>query len=106
VWNTESRQAVLDAGIAAVTFYTTGNQDELNAMLGWNVEIICQPADIEIATYDPARPAAPVPHVLSENSPLTTVVLVPTSGGEYRVSVTRYDGASPWLVQNIIGPGQ
>jgi len=104
VWNDYSRAAAMAAGIDALTAYTTGDQDELNALLGWEITITVSPAPVVIVTPDPDQPGAITPHLDSENSPLVTTVVIPTDGGTYEVTVARRDGGSPWLVQSIKGP--
>jgi cytoskeletal protein RodZ len=104
VWDTASRQAALDTGVAAVAAYIGGDQAALDAMLGWDVAITARVRADVIATADPAKPGAPLPHVTSEASPLSTTVIVPTSGGDFRVGIARWSGADPWLVQTIDEP--
>ncbi|MCL2470377.1 MAG: hypothetical protein FWF25_01355 [Propionibacteriaceae bacterium] len=106
VWDAASRQAVLDTAVAAVTAYTTGDQDGLDKIVGWDVAITVNPAPAIINTPDPQSPGVAVPYVTSEDSPLSTIVVVPTSIGDYKVSLNRLDGVNPWRVQTITEPGQ
>lgn len=106
VWDTESRQSVLDTAVAGVTAYIDGNQEQLNALLGYEVVVKVNPSSVIINTPDPQMPGLSLPHVTSEFSPESTTVIVPTSGGDYQVWIDRADGGSPWRIQGIVEPEQ
>ncbi len=104
-WDDVSRREAVSTAMMAVTAFTTGDQAGFDAICWRDTVIGVQPAAVTIIGPDPEHPGRVSAHVVDEISALHAQVVVPTTGGDYRVDIGRLNSASPWQVRSITTPG-
>ncbi|QGU28153.1 hypothetical protein [Microbacterium oryzae] len=106
-WDEASRQAVVDAAVAAMTAFA---RPSLDADAWWEgVEpLLTADAAQDYAYVDPANvPASAVTGpavIVDDTSAYLAHVEVPTDAGAYTLILSREDAGSPWLVSRFTPP--